>query len=146
MESAVGLFWENDSSFYDPNNGPRLVGAKLNRVDERSPGEGISGFNPPFLPPNDERVLYDEGDFRLRIAHQRRLLHDSVTAVRRRISRPSSASTRGADGSNVLLRVGETYEVMGGSLRVWASPAGRREGGDVVYDRLLRRPATTTST
>jgi len=137
VESAVGLFWENRSSPYDPNNGPRLVGAKLNRVEERSMGEGISGFNPPFLPPNDEHVLYDEGDFRLRVLTSGGFSPDGVTGVR-----PTDYETffvihaRGADGGTVrITEVGETYAVMGGSLRVVGlADLGAAEGGDVVYD------------
>ena len=40
--SAVGLTWETDSSPYDEHNGPRLVGAKLNRLEGQMDGEGIS--------------------------------------------------------------------------------------------------------
>ena len=39
---AAGLSWETDSSPYDENGGPRLVGAKLNYVDEGPAGEGVS--------------------------------------------------------------------------------------------------------
>lgn len=66
--SAVGLSWTNSSSPYDANNGPRLVGAKLNHVGTTALGELIS--NPIFnqvLPKNDEFSLYGGGDFRLRI-------------------------------------------------------------------------------
>ena len=80
---AVGLSWETDSSPYDENNGPRLVGAKLNHVGNEAIGES---FNlPPVLsnafPANDEFVLYDEGDFRLRILTSGGFSPDGVRGV-----------------------------------------------------------------
>ena len=72
LVSAVGLTWETDSSPYDENNGPRLVGAKLNYVGDRPVGEGVNnGITEQILaaiiPPNSEFDLYGGGDFRLRM-------------------------------------------------------------------------------
>ena len=68
MVSAVGLEWETNTSPYDPDNGPRLVGAKLNYVGDEPIGEGSNSMvlnqAIPFLP-NDEFALYGGGDFRL---------------------------------------------------------------------------------
>jgi hypothetical protein len=64
--NAVGLTWTTDKSPYD--QGPVLVGAKLNYVGEQAVGEGgvFLMERAPFMP-NDEFALYDEGDFRLRV-------------------------------------------------------------------------------
>lgn len=59
--SAVGLTWETDKSPYD--QGPVLVGAKLNYTGERAVGEGGVFMMQMAFMPNDEFALYDEGDF-----------------------------------------------------------------------------------
>ncbi|MEO0326264.1 MAG: hypothetical protein AAF447_25170, partial [Myxococcota bacterium] len=81
-ESAVGLSWETTTSPYDPDNGPRLVGAKLNRVGERVLGEGLSVPAPASVAiPNDELLLYEEGDFRLRVLTTGGFSPDGVRGV-----------------------------------------------------------------
>lgn len=64
--SAVGLSWETTTSPYDPDNGPRLVGAKLNRVETPNQGEQtnnnlFNNFTGSF--PNDEFALYNGAIF-----------------------------------------------------------------------------------
>jgi len=63
--SAVGLTWTTDKSPYD--QGPVLVGAKLNYTGEQAVGEGgVFMMDRAAYMPNDEFSLYDEGGFRAR--------------------------------------------------------------------------------
>ena len=135
--SAVGLSWETDQSAYD--EGPVLVGAKLNRVDPEPAGEGgVPFFGGAYLP-NDEHALYDEGDFRLRMLTSGGFSEDGVTGVK-----PDDFETffrihaTGRDGEPVLLtETGTEYEVEGGTLRVVGlSDLGQVEDPDagVHYD------------
>ncbi|MEO1174966.1 MAG: DUF5011 domain-containing protein, partial [Myxococcota bacterium] len=78
--SAVGMTWETDSSPYDENNGPSLVGAKLNRIDGQMGGEGLLPV--PVLAPNDANALYDEGDFMLRMLTTGGFSPDGVSGLR----------------------------------------------------------------
>ncbi len=137
-ESAVGLAWETTTSPYDPDNGPRLVGAKLNRVGERVLGEGLSVPAPAqVVVPNDELLLYDEGDFRLRVLTSGGFSPDGVRGVL-----PTDFETffrlhaRGVDGRDVVLdEAGVEVEVLGGRLRVVGlADLGPPEGDGVVYD------------
>lgn len=136
---AVGLSWETDSSPYDDNNGPRLVGAKLNHVGDEAIGES---FNLPAVisnafPPNDEFVLYDEGDFRIRILTTGGFSPDGVRGVL-----PTDFETffkihvSDENGSTVIMDISDVdYSVPGGSLRVVGlSDLGQRAGTDVSYD------------
>jgi poly(3-hydroxybutyrate) depolymerase len=133
--SAVGLSWETSSSPYDENNGPRLVGAKLNRIAGPMAGEG---FNSPVpLPTNDHTALYDEGDFMLRMLTSGGYSPNGVNGVRpNEFERFFRLHALGADGSTVIIdEVGREYAVQGGTLRVVGlADLGRPEGGDVYYD------------
>ena len=123
MVSAVGLTWETTTSPYDPNNGPRLVGAKLNYVGSQPVGEGSNNavINQQFgFLPNDEFSLYGGGNFRLRMLTSGGFSPDGVRGVLptdyERFFRIHATAT---DGSTVLIdQVGIDYEVQGGTLRV----------------------------
>lgn len=85
--NAVGLTWETNTSPYDENNGPRLVGAKLNRIDGTMAGESVSGIPNPAIrqaiwPNNDASVMYGEGDFMLRILTTGGFSPDGVSGVK----------------------------------------------------------------
>jgi poly(3-hydroxybutyrate) depolymerase len=132
--SAVGLSWENTASPYDENNGPRLVGAKLNRIDGPMQGEGpgLPGFTS-----NDASVLYDEGDFQLRMLTSGGYSPDGVSGVRPdEFERYFRVHATGTDGNTVIIdRVGQEYQLQGGRLRVVGlADLGQPEGGDVFYD------------
>ncbi|WP_163936442.1 immunoglobulin-like domain-containing protein [Paraferrimonas sp. SM1919] len=134
--SAVGLTWETDSSPYDENNGPRLVGAKLNRIDGQMEGEGVSSLQ-PFLPANDATVLYDEGDFMLRMLTTGGFSPNGVSALKpNEFERFFRIHAKGVDGNTVIIdKVGEEYVVQSGTLRVVGlSDLGRPEIGDVTFD------------
>lgn len=134
--SAVGLTWETDSSPYDENNGPRLVGAKLNRLDGQMEGEGVSSLQ-PFLPANDASVLYDEGDFMLRMLTTGGFSPDGVSGLKpNEFERFFRIHANGVDGNTVIIdKVGEEYVVQGGTLRVVGlSDLGQPEIGEVTFD------------
>ena len=139
MVSAVGLTWETTTSPYDDNNGPRLVGAKLNYVGNQSVGEGISNAifnNNSTAFPNDEFALYGGGDFRLRMLTTGGFSPDGVRGVLPTdYEKFFRIHATGTDGSTVLLEeVGVDYQVMGGSLRVVGlSDLGRVEGNGIEY-------------
>lgn len=139
MVSAVGLTWETTTSPYDDNNGPRLVGAKLNYVGNQSVGEGISNpiFNNNWTAfPNDEFALYGGGDFRLRMLTTGGFSPDGVRGVLPTdYEKFFRIHATGTDGSTVLLEeVGVDYQVMGGTLRVVGlSDLGRVEGNGIEY-------------
>lgn len=121
MVSAVGLSWETTRSPYDPNNGPRLVGAKLNHVGTQAIGEGVS--NPIVnmqLPQNDEFDLYGGGDFRLRVLTSGGFSPDGVSGLLPTdYERFFRLHATGTDGSTVLIEdVGVDYQVEGGTLKV----------------------------
>lgn len=121
MVSAVGLSWETTTSPYDPNNGPRLVGAKLNHVGSQAIGEGLS--NPIVnmqLPQNDEFDLYGGGDFRLRVLTSGGFSPDGVSGLLPTdYERFFRLHATGTDGSTVLIEdVGVDYQVEGGTLKV----------------------------
>ncbi len=134
--SAVGLTWETDSSPYDENNGPRLVGAKLNRIEGQMDGEGIS--TPlTLIPANDATALYDEGDFMLRMLTTGGFSPDGVSGLKpNEFERFFRIHANGADGNTVIIdKVGEEYAVQGGMLRVVGlSDLGQAEGGEVTFD------------
>src|SRR5262249_44578067 len=76
--SAVGLTWTTDTSPYDA--GPKLVGAKLNRIGNHADGEGGVRVMDRFgYLPNDEFALYGGGDFRLRVLTTGGFSPDGVT-------------------------------------------------------------------
>lgn len=134
--SAVGLTWETDSSPYDENNGPRLVGAKLNRIEGQMDGEGIS--TPlTLIPANDATALYDEGDFMLRMLTTGGFSPDGVSGLKpNEFERFFRIHANGADGNTVIIdKVGEEYAVQGGTLRVVGlSDLGQPESGEVIFD------------
>jgi hypothetical protein len=137
--SAVGLTWTTDKSPYD--EGPQLVGAKLNFVGDEPVGEGgvtlIAGSG-GFMP-NDEFSLYDEGDFRLRVLTTGGFSPDGVTGLQPDMYEDFfRVQATGQDGETVLLeKVGVDYAVKGGTLRVVGlSDLGKVEDPEsgVFYD------------
>jgi len=136
--SATGLSFTTQNTPYA--SGPTLVGAKLNRIDDRPAGDGAVGLSGGATMPNDERALYGAvGDFRLRMLTTGGFSPDGVRGVL-----PTDFETffrihaRGADGSDVVIdRVGVPYEVAGGSLTVVGlSDLGlpETEEGDIFFD------------
>ncbi len=121
--SAVGLSWETTSSPYDPNNGPRLVGAKLNHIGSQSLGEATNSnlFN-NFLGlfPNDEFALYGGGDFRLRILTSGGFSPDGIRPVKpTEYERFFRIHAIAPDSSTMLLEATDTlYTVQGGTLKI----------------------------
>lgn len=139
MVSAVGLTWETTTSPYDPNNGPRLVGAKLNYVGDAPLGEGSSS---PLLNqqigflPNDEFALYGGGDFRLRMLTSGGFSPDGVRGVLPTdYEKFFRIHAIGVNGETILIEKANTdYEVKGGTLRVVGlSDLGLVERGNVKY-------------
>jgi hypothetical protein len=117
--SAVGLTWTTDTSPYD--HGPKLVGAKLNRIGDHAVGEGgVTLMEKAASMPNDEFALYDEGDFRLRVLTTGGFSPDGVTGLRPDMFEDFfRLRATGPDGGSVILnKVGVEYEVAGGTLRV----------------------------
>jgi len=141
LVSAVGLTWETDSSPYDENNGPRLVGAKLNYVGDRPIGEGVSNsfteqILAGLLPANSEFDLYGGGDFRLRMLTTGGFSPDGVRGVLPTdYEKFFRIHVRGENGDTVLIeRDSVDYQVLGGTLRVIGlSDLGLVEGNGVEY-------------
>lgn len=139
IQSGVGLTWETDSNPYDLNNGPRLVGAKLNHVGSAPIGEGSDTAQDQIIGflPNDEFALYGGGDFRLRMLTTGGFSPDGVRSVLpNEYERYFRIHATGANGETVLIeQVGIDYQVQGGTLRVLGlSDLGRPEGANgVVY-------------
>ena len=121
--NATGLSWTTDSSPYDPDNGPRLVGAKLNYCGTQPPGEGMGGGSfeqrQPTMP-NDEFALYGGGDFRLRMLTTGGFSPDGVTGVKpNQYEDFFRLHVLGEDGDTVLLeKASVDYAVKGGKLKV----------------------------
>jgi hypothetical protein len=136
--SAVGLTWTTDKSPYD--QGPVLVGAKLNAVGTQAVGEGgVFLMERAASMPNDEFALYDEGDFRLRVLTTGGFSPDGVTGLRPDMFEDFfRVHAKGADGKTVVMdKVGTEYQVAGGTLRiVGLSDLGQAENPDegVHYD------------
>lgn len=137
--NAVGLTWETDSTPYD--SGPRLVGAKINTIEDEVKGESdvaaLNRMTGAF--PNDVLSLYDEGDFKIRVLTTGGFSPDGVTGVRPDMFEDFfKVHAIGEDGETVLIeRVGEEYEVAGGTLRVVGlSELGQRENPEegIYYD------------
>lgn len=116
--SGVGLVWRDGGSPYDA--GPRLVGAKLNRIGEGSEGEGGVGALEGSLLPNDEFALYGGGDFRLRMLTTGGFSPDGLTGITPdQFADFFRIHATGPDGEVVLLdEVGVDYALAGGTLRV----------------------------
>ena len=130
--NAVGLTWTTDKSPYD--QGPVLVGAKLNYVGEQAVGEGgvFLMDQTPFMP-NDEFALYDEGNFRLRVLTSGGFSPDGVTGLRPNMFEDFfRVHVKGGDGETVIMdKVGAEYQVAGGNLRiVGLSDLGQVENPD----------------
>jgi hypothetical protein len=136
--SAVGLTWTTAKSPYD--QGPVLVGAKLNAVGEQAVGEGgVFLMERAASMPNDEFALYDEGDFRLRVLTTGGFSPDGVTGLRPNMFEDFfRVHAKGADGKTVVMdKVGRQYRVAGGTLRVVGlSDLGRAQNPEkgVYYD------------
>ncbi len=139
--NAVGLTWETDLSPYDENNGPRLVGAKLNYVGEEAVGEGVnSSFAEQalgaVLAANSEFDLYGGGDFRLRMLTTGGFSPDGVRGVLPTdYEKFFRIHVLGENGDTVLIEKDSIdYQVMGGTLRVIGlSDLGAVEGGEIEY-------------
>jgi len=121
LVSAVGMSWTTTTSPYDENNGPRLVGAKLNYCGDKAAGDGIAGSpigNATF--PNHEFALYGGGDFRLRMLTTGGFSPDGVRPVKPTdFEKHFIIHARGENGDTVLIdKVGEDFAVLGGTLRV----------------------------
>jgi hypothetical protein len=139
--SAVGLTWETTTSPYDPNNGPRLVGAKLNHVGKKALGEATNNalFNSQIgLFPNDEFALYGGGDFRIRILTTGGFSPDGVRGVKPTdFERFFRIHAKARNGSLMLLTKTDTvYNVLGGTLKILGlSELGRKSSKyDDCYD------------
>jgi len=136
--NAVGLSWETDTSPYD--SGPKLVGAKINHVDNEALGEGGLGFGTRSgVLPNDELSLYDEGDFRIRVLTTGGFSPDGITGLTPTMFEDFfRIHAKGPNGELVLLeKVGQEYLVAGGALRiVGLSDLGQKENPDegIFYD------------
>src|SRR5919108_2926977 len=136
--SAVGLTWTTDKSPYD--QGPVLVGAKLNAVGTQAVGEGgVFLMERAASMPNDEFALYDEGDFRLRVLTTGGFSPDGVTGLRPDMFEDFfRVHAKGADEETVIMdKVGVEYQVAGGSLRiVGLSDLGQAENlnSGIYYD------------
>ena len=141
LVSAVGLTWETDSSPYDENNGPRLVGAKLNYVGDRNDGEGVTNtiaeqILAAALAPNSEFDLYGGGDFRLRMLTTGGFSPDGVRPVLPTdYEKFFRIHVSGENGDTVLIEQDSVdYQVLGGTLRVIGlSDLGPLEGDGVEY-------------
>lgn len=135
--NAVGLTWTTDKSPY--NQGPVLVGAKLNYTGKQSIGEGGVFMMGTAFMPNDEFSLYNEGDFRLRVLTTGGFSPDGVTGLRPNMFEEFfRLHANGPDGGTVIMdKVGVEYKVAGGTLRiVGLSDLGKAENHDkgIYYD------------
>lgn len=145
--NAQGIFKETTSSPYDENNGPRLVGAKINYCDPNT-ADGQSITLPIPRPGNDEYVLYGdelaqaESDglvsCRIRVLTSGGFSPNGVRGVLPdEYDKFFRVHAVGTDGGTVLLeKTHLDYTVQGGMLRVIGlSDLGGKEGeDDVVYD------------
>ena len=145
--NAQGMYKETLSSPYDANNGPRLVGAKLNYSDPNV-AEGFS-INLPFpRPDNDEFALYseqiEEAEAEGKIVGRLRVLTSggfSPNGIQGVLPTDFDKFFRvhahGTDGSTVLVeQVNKEYEVQGGIIKVIGlADLGLAEGvNDTIYD------------
>jgi hypothetical protein len=117
--NAVGLTWSTNKSPYD--EGPKLVGAKLNRVGRAAQGEGgvaLMAAGPPL--PNDEFALYGGGDFRLRVLTTGGFSPDGITGLRPDMFADFfRLHVRGPEGETVFIdKTNVDFAVAGGKLRV----------------------------
>ena len=135
--NARGLSWTNTTSPYDENNGPRFVGAKLNRLDGPMVGEGLAVAG-GALPANDAWALYgEEADFMIRTLSTGGVSPDGVSGVKPTdFGRFFRLHAIGEDGATILIEnAGETYQVRGGTIRVLGlSDLGQPESAATPYD------------
>ena len=134
-QRGVGLTWETDVSPYE--EGPKLVGAKLNRIGEEPVGEGGVGLLEAQFLPNDEFALFGGGDFKIRILTTGGFSPDGLTGVTPdQFADFFRIHATGTDGGTVLMtETGVDYELVGGTLRiVGMSDLGRAASEDVHYD------------
>jgi hypothetical protein len=116
--SAVGLFKETTNTPYEPNRGPYLVGAKLNRLS--ADGEGGPLFLSSNLP-NDGKALYGEAaQYRLRVFTSGGFSPDGVRGVwPTEFERYFRLHAKAADGSDVLItKANHDYAIDGANIRV----------------------------
>lgn len=139
--SGVGLSWETTGNPYDPNNGPKLVGAKLNHVGNQNLGEGTNNAFFNLLVgvfPNDEFALYNGGDFRLRTLTSGGFSPDGVRPVLPTdFERFFRIHTIAPDSSTMVLEKTDTvYTVMGGTLKILglSDLGGSASNYDDCYD------------
>ncbi|WP_020606567.1 hypothetical protein [Spirosoma spitsbergense] len=137
--SAVGLTWTTNQNPYD--EGPKLVGAKLNFVGKKPIGEGVGGgiWNNTDFMPNDEFTLYGGGNFRLRMLTSGGFSPDGITGIKpNQYEKFFRIHVRGPGGTTVMLtKAGVEYTVLGGKLKVLGlSDLGKKENlkDGVYYD------------
>ena len=146
LVSAVGMTWDTSTNPYDENNGPRLVGAKLNRLEGPMRGESVSGIPNPsirqlIVPANDASILYGEGDFMLRMLTSGGFSPDGVSGVKPTdFERFFRIHVMGEEGNNVIIdKLNQDFNVKGGTLRVVGlSDLGQPEGSSVAFDECYR--------
>ncbi|MCR9051916.1 MAG: cadherin repeat domain-containing protein [Phaeodactylibacter xiamenensis] len=145
--NAQGLFKETFSSPYDANNGPVLVGAKINYCDPNV-ADGPSIQLPIPRPGNDEYALYGdilaqaqangEVSCRIRVLTSGGFSPDGVRGVLPTdYERFFRIHALGANGATVMLdQTNVNYAVQGGTLKVIGlSDLGGKEGENgVLYD------------
>ncbi len=145
--NAQGLFKETFSSPYDANNGPILVGAKLNYCSP-DVADGPSIQLPMQQPGNDEYALYGdilaqaeaEGKVscRLRVLTSGGFSPDGVRAVLPTdYEKFFRVHASGTNGSTILLeQTNVDYQVQGGTIKVIGlSDLGGKEGENgILYD------------
>jgi hypothetical protein len=135
------LFWETTTSPYDLNNGPRLVGAKLNHVGNQALGEATKNNlvnNQLGVFPNNEFALYNGADFRLRVLTTGGFSPDGVRGVKPTdFERFFRIHAIAPDSSTMLLEDTDTvYSVLGGTLTILGlSELGKKSATyDDCYD------------
>jgi hypothetical protein len=136
--SALGLYWTTDHSGY--TSGPRLVGAKLNRVDNPPRGEVGATILGTKDMPNDEVALYGAvAQYRLRMLTTGGFSPDGVLGMRSTdFEKYFRLHGQGPDGKDVILdKVGVHYQLVGGTLRILGlSDLGKKAdpSKEVYYD------------
>lgn len=145
--NAQGLFKETFSSPYDANNGPVLVGAKINYCDP-DVADGPSIQLPIQRPGNDEYALYGdilaqaqangEVSCRIRVLTSGGFSPDGIRGVLPTdYEKFFRIHALGANGATVMLeQTNVNYAVQGGTLKVIGlSDLGGKEGENgVLYD------------
>ena len=149
--NAQGLYKETFSSPYDENNGPRLVGAKLNYSDPNV-AEGFSINLPVPRPDNDEFALYrnqiEEAEASGKVVGRLRVLTSggfSPNGVQGVLPTDYEKFFRlhaqGTEGETVLVeQVDMEYPVQGGMIKVIGlADLGLAEGiNNTTYDNCYQ--------